>query len=247
MHPPLSKHPSLAEPRLRVSLTVILVSMALAALAGCGFSGSSAAIPAPVALRGTVHGGQQPVTGAKVQLYAAGTTGIGSAALPLLNHPVDSDNQGNFSIPATYDCPSASSQLYLVARGGNPGLAAGADNPAIALTAMLGPCGSLSASSPVAVNEVTTIGSVWPLAAYIRSTTELGYAAGDPAFSPAATTVNQFINLTQGSSPGVSTPESHFAQSDKLYSLADVLDKLANCARVTTAPSPERCARKGVS
>jgi hypothetical protein len=228
MHPPLSKHPSLAEPRLRVSLTVILVSMALAALAGCGFSGSSAAIPAPVALRGTVHGGQQPVTGAKVQLYAAGTTGIGSAALPLLNHPVDSDNQGNFSIPATYDCPSASSQLYLVARGGNPGLAAGADNPAIALTAMIGSCGSLNASSPIAVNEVTTIGSVWPLAAYIKSTTELGYAAGDPAFSPAAATVNQFINIAQGSSPGAATPDSYFAQSDKLYSLADVLDKCVN-------------------
>ena len=119
---------------------------------------------------------QQPVSGSSVQLYAAGISGVGSTAQPLLSNPVRSDSDGSFSIPASYLCPSASSQLYVVARGGSPGLPSGADNPALALTAMLGSCDSLSASIPIYINEVTTIGSVWPLAAYMKSPSEIGSA-----------------------------------------------------------------------
>jgi hypothetical protein len=36
-------------------------------------------------ISGAVHGGQQPVTGSTIQLYAVGTTGDGSAATPLLS------------------------------------------------------------------------------------------------------------------------------------------------------------------
>ena len=83
---------------------MILVGMALAALTGCGFSGSALAPTTPVALRGSVHGGQHPVSGASLQLYAAGSNGIGSAAQPLLGNPVQSDGSGNFVFPATYQC-----------------------------------------------------------------------------------------------------------------------------------------------
>ncbi len=228
MGPLRSKHQWLIKPRFPILLSVVLVGMALAFVAGCGFSGSSTAIQAPVALRGTIHGGQKPVSGAKVQLYAAGTSGRGSAALPLLGKPVDSDSEGDFVIPASYYCPSASSQLYVIARGGSPGLPSGADNPAIALTTMLGACGSLSASSPISVNEVTTVGSVWPVAPYMKSPTDLGSAAGDTGFLSAASSVKQYIDIAQGSSPGVSTPQSYFAETAKLYSLADVLDKCVN-------------------
>jgi hypothetical protein len=228
MGPPHSKHQWLIRPRFPILLSVVLVGMALAFLAGCGFSGSSTAIQAPVTLRGTVHGGQKPVSGAKVQLYSAGTAGRGSASIPLLSTPVDSDSEGDFLIPASYYCPFASSQLYLIARGGNPGLPSGADNPAIALTTMLGACGGLTASSPISINEVTTVGSVWPVASYMKSPTDLGSTAGDSAFLSAASSVNQFIDIAQGSSPGVATPVSYFAESAKLYSLADVLDKCVN-------------------
>jgi endo-1,4-beta-xylanase len=148
----------------------------------------------------------------------------------LLSKPVESDSDGNFSIPASYFCPSASSQLYVVARGGIPGLASGADNSAIALMTMVGACGSLSGSSTISVNEATTIGSVWPLSAYMKSATDLGSAPGDAAFISAASSVHQFVNIAQGISPGMATPESHFAQSAKLYSLADVLDNCVNSA-----------------
>jgi hypothetical protein len=163
------------------------------------------------------------VSGSSVQLYAAGISGAGSNAQPLLGNPVPSDSDGNFSIPASYLCPSASSQLYVVARGGSPGLPSGADNPALALTAMLGSCDSLSASAPIYVNEVTTIGSVWPVAAYMKSPSEIGSAPNDSDFLAAVSSVNQFIDPADGSSPGTATPTSYFNQSSKLYSLAEVV------------------------
>ncbi len=204
-----------------VILCVILAAVALASLVGCGYSG-----PAPsaaVVLGGSVHGGRQPVSGASIQLYAAGSSGLASQAIPLLSNAVQSDSSGNFSIPADYHCPSASSQVYVVARGGNPGLASGAQNPDLTLAAVLGSCSSLTSVSDVAVNEVTTVGSVWPLAAYMTSPTQLGSAAGDTTFTAAATSVPEFVNLAQGASPGTPTSTSHFAEASKLNTLADVL------------------------
>ncbi len=199
-------------------------------MTGCGFSGSATAVEAPVALHGTVNGGQQPVSGSSIQLYAAGTRGPGSAAQPLLGDPVQSDSDGKFSIPATYRCPSPTAQLYVIARGGNPELSTSAGNPALELTAMLGPCRSLSASNSIMVNEVTTIGSIWPLAAFIKSSSNLGSAPGDASFLNAVASVPEFINIAQGSSPGKPTSTSYFTENSKLYSLSDLL---ANCVNST--------------
>jgi hypothetical protein len=218
----------------------VIAVLVLAALAGCGYSGGSSS--AAVALGGSVHGGHQPVSGARIQLYAAGNGGVASAAQPLLSSSVESDSNGNFSIPATYYCPSPSSQVYVVARGGNPGLASGASNPNLLLTAMLGACSGLSTAGSISVNEVTTVGSVWPLASYITSSSDVGSASGDPAFVSAVATVPEFVNLTQGTSPGVATSTSYFAENAKLYSLADVL---ADCVSSTggTAGDGSPCGR----
>jgi hypothetical protein len=226
----LPKRELSAPSRSGVLLDVVFAGLALAALSGCGFSGSPTAAQASVSLRGTVLGGKSPVNGSSIQLYAAGTSGTASAAQPLLSNPVQSESNGDFSIPASYQCPSPSAQVYVVARGGSPGLTSGAGNPALALTTMLGSCGSLSHSTPISVNEVTTIGSVWPLAAYMTSPTDLGASPGKTAFLSAISSISQFINIDQGISPGTPTPESYFAQNSKLYSLADVLDKCVNSA-----------------
>ena len=181
----------------------------------------------PVAIGGSVHGGHRPVTGASVELYAAGTGGLGSASQPLLRKAVASDSNGNFSIPAEYGCPSASAEIYVVARGGDPNVSGG-QNSALVLTALLGPCSGLSKLGTVAVNEVTTVGSIWPLAQYWKSPTHLGSKANDSSFFDAVSTVPEFINLTQGSSPGTPTPASYFAENSKLYSLADALAVCVN-------------------
>jgi hypothetical protein len=217
----------MAASRLGLLFIVILVA-ALATLAGCGFSLSATAYQTSVPLRGSVHGGNQPVTGASVQLYAAGTSGPGSAALPLLSKPVQSDSNGNFSIPASLICPSSTSQVYVVARGGKPETLSGGGNPALELTAMLGPCNDLSTFNSISVNEVTTVGSVWPLAAFMTSPSHLGYESGDASFLNAVTSVPEFINIAQGNSPGKPAATSYFAENSKLYSLANVLADCVN-------------------
>ena len=207
-----------AAARYPVLLGMMLIAMTLALVTGCGTSGS---VTPAVALGGSVQGGHRPVSGASVQLYVASSGGLGSAAMPLLQKAVASDSNGNFSIPAQYNCPSPSSEVYVVASGGNPS-SSSRENSALKLTAMLGPCSGLSALGSVAVNEVTTVGSVWPLAHYFKSPTHLGFASNDTSFDGAVSSVQEFINLAQGSSPGTPTSTSYFAENNKLYSLADV-------------------------
>src|SRR5580693_6047513 len=145
-----------------------LSSLALLPLAfllfSCGTQQSSPHLTIPANKQGLVHGGQQPVTGATIQLYAVGTTGDGSAATPLLSPAPVSDANGGFNISGTYTCPSSSSLVYIVASGGNPGLPPGTNNGALSLMAALGPCGNLSASTFIIINELTTVAAVYSLA-----------------------------------------------------------------------------------
>src|ERR1700690_2423006 len=96
-----------------------------------------------------VHGGQQPIVGAHVYLYAAHTTHYGDTAISLLQSAGGTSVEGNgdyyyatqsggtFSITGDFTCPSPGSQVYLYAVGGDPGLGQGA-NSAIGLMAALG-------------------------------------------------------------------------------------------------------------
>ena len=105
------------------SLLPALASVAtLVVLPGCGGGGMGSQNPAPLTLRGRVHGGQQAVSGSTIQLYAAGATGYGSSATALLSTTVTTDALGNFTITHDYTCPTASTQVYIVSTGGNPGL-----------------------------------------------------------------------------------------------------------------------------
>ena len=173
--------------RLAAASRSMVLFLSVLVLAGCSTSPmvTSSTETNPVqgaAIRGRVHGGQNPVSGASVYLYAVGTGGYGgngiaasssNASTSLLNSSVLSqtpaggkdgsnnyyattDSNGNFSISGDYTCPSANTQVYLYAVGGNPGLAPGTNNSAAGLLAGLGSCGSLSSSTFVTVNEIST-------------------------------------------------------------------------------------------
>ena len=80
-------------PRLSFTHPVFTMVFGLSAvllpLAGCGIG--ALAPPSAgdaVTLRGVVHGGQAPVDGAVMQLYAVGTGGNGTAATPLITSKV---------------------------------------------------------------------------------------------------------------------------------------------------------------
>jgi hypothetical protein len=155
-----------------MNLSLRYLSIALSAASTLALSGCANVFNAPVtvpgvALQGTVHGGAQPVSGATVQLYAASTTGYGTASQSLLKTPVVTTVTGGFSIASDYTCPSGS-MVYLLVTGGNPGIASLQTNSGLAMMAGLGPCGSI-AGTKISINELTTVASVWALAPFMTS------------------------------------------------------------------------------
>jgi len=192
--------PTVSSPRL----CSIFVAALCLSIVGCSANAPSTSSIAGGQLRGSVHGGQQPVSGASVKLYAVGHTGYGSAATSLLTSVVTSGTDGSFSITGDYVCPSSSSQLYIVATGGNPGV--GANNPALALMTALGPCSvfggklTLDPNGFISINEVTTVASVYALGAFMGAdAAHVGTSNTNAAgISNAIGLVNNLVDTTGG-------------------------------------------------
>ena len=154
------------------------------AMSGCGVGLVDTSTTGPLTLSGKAMGGQQGVAGATIQLYRAGRTGNGSAAVPLLTTAVTTDKFGFFNITGDYGCQSSTDQVYLMATGGNPGMAAGTNNTSIAMMAALGDCGTLlsnGASQFIWVNEITTAAAAWALAPFMTGPASVGASATNAA------------------------------------------------------------------
>lgn len=211
---------------------------------------SAAPNPVQLSLNGRVHGGQQPVVGAQIQLYAAGNSGNGSAASPLLNTTVTSGADGGFSITSDYSCPSATSQVYLVATQGNPGLGSGGNNPALAMMAALGSCGNLTASQNIWIDEVTTVAAAYTLAPFTHDITHIGSSSTnyDGTANTQSGLMNAFLNaqlIADTTTGNVATLPSNLAtEPDKIYALADAVascinsDGTTGCSPLFTAATP---------
>jgi hypothetical protein len=135
-----------------------------------------------------VHGGQQAISGAKIYLLAANTTGIAgpgivasssNASVSLLNPAktgnsdsiggyVLTDSNGAFTITGDYTC-TQNTQVYVYVLGGNPGVGGGA-NSASGLMAALGNCPSAlnfaTATPFILVNEVSTVAAAYAFAGF---------------------------------------------------------------------------------
>ena len=209
------------------------------ALAGCGMVGSvastsPAATPAASAQQGRIIGGQQPVSGATVQLYAVASSGDGGAATPLLTSAVVSDAGGYFSLTGKYTCPSSTTLVYITATGGNPGLSAA--NPAIALMTALGACGTLTPSTSISINEITTVAAVTALAPFMKSFDAVGSSALDAGgLSAAFTMATSLASPNSGQVAGPSLPANATAPTLMIHTLADILAACVNSTGGTAA------------
>jgi len=218
-------------------------------LVGCGVTTPTTPLTVQgSALHGNVHGGQQAVSGASIQLYAAGATGYGSAATYssgtslLGTNVVTSDANGNFSISNDYTCPTASTEVYLVATGGNPGLGVGGNNPNLALMTALGPCGNLSSSTYVSINEVTTVASVWALSGFMTGPSNIGTSATNAVgLTNAFATVNIIANTGRGTAGGTTVPAGATLPTAKLNTLADMLASCINSSGGTASNTGTNC------
>jgi hypothetical protein len=248
----------LSSPASRLSgfpLAALCLSIVCLAILGCGVNLPSTG---PIA-GGHLHGNlseqqsQHPISGATIRLYAAGTSGYASNATSLLTPAVVSDVNGNFSITGDYTCPSATSQLYLVATGGNPGLASGTNNTAVALMAALGPCSlhgssyTLDPNSFVSVNEVTTVASVYALAAFMDgSAAHVGTSSTNATgLANSFELVNNMVNTGNGMALSVTSAGNGTVPQATINTLADILAPCINsdgtgapCSALFAAATP---------
>lgn len=164
-------------------------------------------------------------------MWAVGTSADGSAASPLLTTAVTTDNSGDFTITNDYTCPAANPAInvYLTAVGGNPGLAPGTNNANISLIAALGPCNTLTPSTFIWVDEATTVASVFPFTQFMTSYSQLGSGSSDASqFETAFSQVSEFVDTSNGTSPGPNLPTGDGADTAKLYTLSDIVATCIN-------------------
>jgi streptogramin lyase len=254
--------------RHRAAFKTILLTLLLAvtaALSGCGPQMLVTSNSGTIQMQGMVHGGQQPVSGATVQLYVAGTGGNGTAATPLIPTVTNgyylggapgcvasstqvcysnvlSDANGNFTIAGDFTCPSNTSQVYLVATGGNPGLTAGTNNSALAMMTAVGNCNSLFTSNKyVMINEVTTVAAAWALAQFMKSYDHVASSSTNTAGM-----ANAMLNaglLANPSGMAGTPPAGMTLETNKLYALANSLAPCVNssgngCSALFSAATP---------
>jgi len=187
-----------------------------------------------------------PVAGASVQLYAAGNSGNGSVPTPLLTASLTSAADGSFTVPSGYTCPSRQTPVYLLSKGGQPGSAA-SPNSSLWLMSALGPCGSIASGSTFAVNEVTTVASIWALASFMSGGGDVGAGCTNTTgLDNAFTTANELANVATGASPGGGLPPTLAVPTGKLNTLANALASCTASAGVS-ACSPLFSAATGSS
>jgi hypothetical protein len=220
---------SLKSPIASSALVFAALSVGGLSLTGCGTGGSNGSNSPtnPVSLvkaQGIVFGGQQPVKGSNIVLYAASTTG--ATSISRMTQPVKTDAAGNFTITSNYACQSGD-EVYIVATGGDSGSGA---NDAIAMMTALGPCSSLLNTTFIEINEVTTVASVYSLANYITSPTGVGPNGGSlNGLYAAFATTQTFVDTTTGIAPLTTTGNGIVPQS-ALNSLANSLAACVNSA-----------------
>jgi hypothetical protein len=229
-----------------------LISLSATLITGCGanfvsnIASTNPALHPPI--YGNLHGGQQPVVGASIQLYAAGAPavggGYGEGSVPLiLTSPLPiTDQNGNFTITGDYVAPLTPSFFYIVANGGKPGVGQPI-NPNITMMTTIGGCNptvGLSPSTSVEINEVTTAATALALQQYLAApslTNVFSPAIGAPStdiigLQNAFQSVNNLVSTETGD---VVDPATNvYASSDNGILLNTMGDILASC--VNSAP-----------
>jgi hypothetical protein len=253
---------------VRYSLAILAASCGLV-LSGCSgapvmrSSLASSDPAAGAAISGKVHGGQSPISGAHVYLYAANNTGYGgpgiaasssNASISLLNssvltqtpaggydgtnYYVTTDANGNFTITGDYTCPSSSSVTYVYAVGGNPGLAPGTNNTAATLIAPVQAC---STTNFVFVNEVSTIAAAYAMAGFTSDPTHMSSSNTALAAKGIGNAENGISNLyteTTGVALATTPAGNGTVPQSEINTLANILAACVN----STGPSSTGCA-----
>jgi hypothetical protein len=233
--------------------SAVAAALLCVALTGCSLDTTSSPTAAsrPV-IQGIVHGGQQPIVGAHVYLFAANTTGYGgagiaasssNASISLLNAASTGYSDsigayfptgagGSFTITGDYTC-TPNSQVYLYVLGGDPGAGS---NSAVGLMAILGNCpsaDSFAAATPVViVNEVSTVAAAYAFAGFATDATHVsssGTALAQTGIANAFANSANLYNVSGGLNALATTPAGNGAvPQGRLNTLANTLSTCVN-------------------
>ena len=195
------------------------------------------------------HGGQQPIVGAHVYLFAFKTTGPGSAPISLLhgsgvttdssgNGYVTTDTNGDFDVAGLYAsyCPASTSSIYFQLVDGNPG--SGTNTAVNLVTAIPVTCSALSSAPAIMINELTTVAAAWELKPYATvATNSFATSVGNvQELANAISIANNLVSAYSGSA-STTTPDSIFSiPTQTINTLGDIL-----AACVNTVASSATC------
>lgn len=229
---------------------VLLCSVSAWFLSGCAVAPYTDTATHTLVISGTAFGGQPPISGASITLFANGSTGYGST--PSGIGTATTDSNGHFQITNLTGCPPGS-QIYIVATGGNPGLTAGTNNNAIVLVAALGDCATVGASTHVNIDEVTTIAAAYALSGFANTTTtspvpvQIGASATNTTgLTHAFLNAANIVDFNSGSARATTPGGNGSVPSNMINSLADILEPCVNstsktstsCSALFTAATP---------
>lgn len=208
---------------------------------GSGSGGPTTAL----SLSGAVYGGQQPLAGATVNLYVAGTSGYGTGATSLLSGAgsVTTDSSGKFKFSGDFSCPSTTSQVYAISKGGNAG--AGANNSSVLMSAV-GNCSDLGSDTVVNISAATSVASVYALSQFMKpGSTVVGTSSSNVrglvnAFSTVANLVDVSTGLVRATtSAGNGTvPQSTIDTLANIMAACVVTNGSGVCQQLSSLATP---------
>jgi hypothetical protein len=227
-------------------------AVAIVCLAGCAVTSEKASqssmrtsIP-----KGSLHGGHQPIVGAHIFVYAANSTGgygsrstsliqpgVGTANDPSMGNYVTTGMGGGYSYAGTVTCPTPTTQVYLVAIGGNSSSSQSAPaNSAIALMASLGNCSNITPSTTTNINEVTTAAMAFALQNFTIDPSHIGAPASNTAGLRAAfATVANLADSASGGALSATSTGTGVAPQTTLNTLGNIVASCVNSVSSTSA------------
>jgi hypothetical protein len=191
-----------------------------AALLAAGLlAGTCSAANAAVRIEGQVTAGGKPFANSTVTLWAT------SSGDPRQLAEVRAGSDGMFQL-GSQETNGADVILYLTARGDS-------NNPGVTWLSVLG----TTPPAKVAVNELTTVASVWTNAQFLNGTALKGHPLG---LRIAAGNVPNFVDLQTGGWGATIQDPLNSTQTPTMANFATLADLLSACA---TQVAPDACAK----
>jgi streptogramin lyase len=196
------------------------------------------------AFRGSMHGGQQPISGGRTyMLTPAQSTTQGAASVSIMTSGagsdqigfyVVSDSNGDYYIPG-YSCPSANAPVYLYTSGGDAQSGYG-PNAAISGLVYMGRCGTINSQTFVYGDEVTTVAMAYAVAGYATDPLHISYSGSQASLTGIENAFANTFNLASSFSEFGSAlqyiPSGNALASQQ--TVDTIADAIGNCINQTS-------------